>query len=318
MRISVTDRCNLRCQYCTGCTAPFIPHADILRYEEILTFLSLAKPLGVEKVRFTGGEPFVRKGFTSFLERVAEQFPEIRLAVTTNGTLIGKDIERLAAAGVKRVNISLDTLREDRFESITGTPHFKRVIKAVDQAIEAGLHIKINAVAMRGMNDDELPDFLELARTRAIDVRFIEFMPVGDGSPWSPETVWKASDIVEQAAGLADLAPVDRKDRKAGPARMFTIDGGPGRLGIISPYTNHFCDSCNRLRLTSDGRLRTCLFSDRTYRLRPSLRHPKLGPETTLRIMRRAVNAKPLGHELLKLADSRNSVCHTAMASIGG
>lgn len=318
MRVSVTDRCNLRCSYCAGEGREFIPHPDILRYEEILDLIGLARKLGVEKIRFTGGEPFVRKGFADFMVEAASRYPDLDLCLTTNATLIGEHVARLAAAGIQRVNISLDTLDAAKFKQITCMDRFDTVRANIDRCLEAGMKVKVNAVAMRGVNDDELPAFVEFARNNPLDMRFIEFMPVGQETGWDDGSVWQAKDILAQAKQLAELEPVSKEDRQRGPARMFTIKDGLGRIGLISPYTNHFCGTCNRLRLTSDGNLRTCLFSDRVYRLRPALRHPGLGLEAVERIIRMASVNKPMGHELLSRMPDGHSVCQTRMASIGG
>lgn len=319
MRVSVTDRCNLRCTYCAGEAKNFIPHPDILRYEEILDLMELAVKLGVEKIRFTGGEPFVRKGFADFLVSAAERFPNVDLCMTTNATLIGEHVKRLADAGIRRVNISLDTMIPGKYREITGRDEFHTVRANIDRCLEADMKVKVNAVAMRGVNDDELPAFVEFARSNPVDMRFIEFMPVGTENGWDDSLVWCASDILAEAEKLADLEAVTGKDGgRKGPARMFSIVGGKGRIGLISPYTNHFCGTCNRLRITSDGYLRTCLFSDEVFPLRPALRDPALGLEEVERIVRNASNRKPIGHDLLKQRPQGQGVCRTRMASIGG
>lgn len=318
LRVSVTDRCNLRCTYCAG-AGDFIPHPDILRYEEIITFMDMARNMGIEKVRFTGGEPFVRKGFADFLVEAATRFPEMELCVTTNGTMLVNDVERLAAAGIRRLNISLDTLDKEKYARITGRDLFDRTRSCIDRCLDAGMTVKVNAVAMKGINDDELPAFVEFARNNPVDMRFIEFMPVGLENGWRDSAVWRAADILADAEKVAVLHPVDTDEcPQHGPARMFTIDGGKGRLGLISPYSNHFCDTCNRLRLTSNGNLRTCLFSDKVYRLRPALRNEKLGIKAVEKIISRASRHKPIGHELLKRMPQDQGVCQTRMASIGG
>ena len=319
MRVSVTDRCNLSCSYCAGEGHEFIPHPTILRYEEILDFIGMAVNLGVEKIRFTGGEPFVRRGFPDFMIKAATLYPTLDLCVTTNATLIGEHIKPLADAGIRRVNISLDTLDQARFEKVTGFDRYHDVRANIDRCLEAGMKVKVNAVAMRGFNDDELPAFVDFARNRALDMRFIEFMPVGLETGWNDKTVWKSEELLAEAQALATLIPAAGEGEKLnGPARMFSIEGGLGRIGLISPYTNHFCGTCNRLRLTSDGNLRTCLFSDRVYRLRNILRHPKLGLAKVEQVIRRASRHKPMGHELLERMPAGMGVCRTRMASIGG
>lgn len=319
MRVSVTDRCNLRCTYCAGEGCDFIPHNDILRYEEILDLIGMAVDTGVEKIRFTGGEPFVRKGFADFMVDAAIRFPKVDLCVTTNATLIGDHVQRLAEAGVRRVNISLDTLDPAKFIRITGHDLYSTVRGNIDRCLDAGMKVKVNAVAMKGFNDNELPAFIDFAASHAVDMRFIEFMPVGLDTGWKDDSVWKAEDILTQAGQLTELVPFDTGNVKQhGPARMFSIVGGKGRIGLISPYTNHFCGTCNRLRITSDGTLRTCLFSDKVYRLRAALRHSKLGVPAVERIIRAASRTKPMGHKILERMPAGQGVCRTRMASIGG
>ena len=320
MRISVTDRCNLRCTYCAGESLEFIPHPDILRYEEIMDLIAMSQNLGVQKVRFTGGEPFVRKGFADFMVAAAGRFPDIDMCVTTNATLIGDHVEGLARAGIRRVNISLDTMDREKYQRITGRDEYQAVRENIDRCLDAGMAVKVNAVAMKGVNDDEMPGFIDFARDRELDFRFIEFMPVGLETGWDDSLVWTAENILAEAKKYADLTPVTGEgQRRRGPARMYAIKGGKGRIGLISPYTNHFCATCNRLRITSDGLLRTCLFSDKVYRLRPALRHPRLGVEFVEKIIRAAGKNKPIGHELLKrMPAGGHGVCQTRMASIGG
>jgi len=317
LRLSVTDRCNLRCVYCCGQTLQRISHFDVLRYEELLDLIRLAENLGIRKVRLTGGEPFVRKGFMDFVETVRGRFPDLSLRITTNGTLLAPFAQRLAAAGVDCVNISLDTLDSGTFLRITGQNLYDDVWRGISACLRVGIGVKINAVALRGINDGEMAGFLRLARMLPVDVRLIEFMPMGGGE-WRPEQVWSAQDILAEARELAELTPVPRDSFDAGPAQMFAIKGGRGRFGLITPLSNHFCAHCNRLRITSNGELRTCLFSDRTYRLRPALRHPALGLKAAERILRLALRRKPVGAELLAARSAGLNVSATAMSAIGG
>ncbi len=317
MRISVTDRCNLRCRYCMPKNAKFIPHDQILSYEEIEQLISLSVDLGISKIRLTGGEPFVRREFTDFLKRVHAQNPDLDLRVTTNGTLLRDHLADVASAGVRFLNISLDTLDPQRFLFLTGLDVHADVLAAIDLALEQGIGVKVNVVGLKGINDGELESFIRFATSRPLDLRFIEFMPVGDCVPWTPETVWTADEILAQASRYADLQPVHELEANTGPVRMFSIGGGQGRIGVISPMSDHFCGSCNRLRITSTGWLRTCLYSDREYRLRPILAHPALGPEQVKRVIVRAGKNKPLGYELLQQSKGE-SVCRTRMSAIGG
>lgn len=318
LRLSVTDRCNLRCLYCrSDARAHDIPHDNILRYEELLRLVRLSVARGVEKVRLTGGEPFARRGCMAFLGMIRAEFPHIDLRVTTNGTLLRGEEATLARMGVNAVNLSLDTFDAARFARITGRDMLAEVLGVLEGLVTAGLRVKINAVAMRGVNEDDLPEFLRLARDMPVDVRFIEFMPMGSETCWSPDFFWPASDILRRANRLAALTPAERMREEGGPARMFSIAGGRGRFGVISPLSNHFCATCNRLRVTPDGRLRTCLYADREYGLRGLLRHPRLGDAAVARVMELACQDKPLGAELLR-ARRGNAVAAKGMSRIGG
>lgn len=320
IRLSVTDRCNLRCTYCRSGMETFIPHESVLRYEEMGQLVDMAIDMGVEKVRLTGGEPFARKGFVAFLERLRAAHPALDIRVTTNGTLIGPYIPALKDIALNAVNLSLDTFDRAKFERITGRDLFPKVLESMEALLEAGIHLKLNAVAMRGFNDDELPAFVEYALKHPVDVRFIEFMPMGEGTRWTDASFWSAPDILAAVEKLAEVIPVREEQRNGGPARLYTLAGpdgpGLGRLGLISPLTNHFCAACNRLRITSDGALRTCLFDDREYRLRNVLRHPKLGLPAVRRIVALATRHKPIGARLLERRE--NAVAQRRMTAIGG
>ncbi|WP_319778842.1 GTP 3',8-cyclase MoaA [Maridesulfovibrio sp.] len=317
LRLSVTDRCNLRCMYCVTKDFKFIPHPEILRYEEMLRLVDLAASMNISKLRLTGGEPFARRGFMGFISSVMSSHPELDLRITTNGTLIEPLVPELKKIGVSRLNISLDTLDRKTFAEVTGRDHLNDVLAAISACLSAGIRIKINAVAMKGINDKELGSFIDFAREYPIDIRFIEFMPMGDDTK-SDSRFWSADDILEQGRQLTNLIPVKRTAENRGPARMYTIENGKGRLGLISPVSSHFCSTCNRLRITSDGKLRTCLFSDRTYRLRNILRNPKLGDDTLRRVIAAATRDKPLGYHLLEQRSGSEGVCVTQMSAIGG
>ncbi|WP_243362605.1 GTP 3',8-cyclase MoaA [Fundidesulfovibrio terrae] len=318
LRVSVTDRCNLRCMYCRPVKDfQAISHSDILSYEEYLRIIRLGAPLGLTKVRLTGGEPLARRGFDRFLEQVMLAAPGMDVRLTTNGTLLPGRAKTLASLGLKAVNISLDSLDPENFHRITGADLFADVRRGIDECLEAGLRVKVNAVALRGVNDHELAAFVELARTHPLDMRFIEFMPIGGDTLWEDTLYWPASDILEQAGRMAELSPVHHGDEGHGPARMWTIAGGQGRLGVISGLSGHYCLSCNRLRLTCDGRLRPCLYSDTEYRLRPLLRSAKTSEARILEVLRRALARKPMGHKLLAERRKRG-VCLKPMTAIGG
>lgn len=316
LRLSVTDRCNLSCLYCRPKNRiSFISHHDILRYEELIDLVSLGREMGINKVRLTGGEPFARKDVMVLVESIRSRFPEMDLRLTTNATLLAGKPAHLARLGVTAVNISCDTLDREKFARITGVDRLDAVRRAIDESLAAGLRVKINAVALRGINTDEIAAFVRLATDAPLDVRFIEFMPVGDGNLWKPENFIAAKDVLALAMRSADLLPEETGRVSGGPARMHRIAGGLGRFGVISPLSEHFCDACNRLRITSDGKLRTCLFSDREYRLRPLLRNPKLGLPKVRKVIALALRTKPLGYEVLNpgaVPEARD------MSAIGG
>lgn len=319
LRLSMTDRCNLRCFYCSNCeNHQWLRHEEVLSYEECLSLLQVACRLGVNKVRLTGGEPFVRKDFVWFLSRIVDRFPDLDLRVTSNGTLLADKISQLREVGLRGLNISLDTLQREKFQSITGRDSYLQVRKNIDHCLQQGLRVKINVVAMRGVNDSELQDFLTLAQENPLDLRFIEFMPIGEHSLWGQEYYWPADQILEALEQQVQLVPISNDQKNCGPARMFELSPGLGRVGVISPLSNHFCASCNRFRITPDGRLRTCLFSDQEYRLKPLLRHPDIALEQIYRVMRLAGARKPIGHRLLQEQAGKQAVCQRSMSSIGG
>ncbi len=318
LRLSITDRCNLRCVYCRGGFETFIPHESILRYEEMEQLVELAVDLGVQKLRITGGEPLVRRDFLDFLERLRLRHPSLDIRLTSNGTLLGPAVPRLKELGVNAVNLSLDTFDRKRFELLTGRDLLPQVLASMEELLKAQLPFKINVVGMRGVNDEELPLFLDYALHNPVEVRFIEFMPMGEGTCWSSEKFWSA-DAILAAVRRDCLAEPLMPDRLAeGPARSYLLTKGnlQGRLGLISPLSHHFCASCNRLRLTAEGALRTCLYEDREYRLRGALRHPRLGIKAVRRIMELAVLRKPLGFSLLEAR--AGAVAGRRMHAIGG
>ena len=298
---------------------PFIPHDEVLRYEELAQLVDVAVSLGTSKVRITGGEPFARKGCADFLLRLRRQFPTLDLRLTSNGTLLEPHIPLLRRIGLSAVNLSLDSFDRETFRRVTGHDLLPQVLSALDALLAAGIRVKINTVAMRGVNDRQMADFVHAARTMPIDVRFIEFMPMGSGTRWTPENFWSADEIQQEAARFVRLVPESRAaEPEAGPARMYRLEGGLGRLGFISPLSNHFCSDCNRLRISSNGNLRTCLFADREYRLRPLLRHPAVSRESLVRAIVAASTAKPIGADILKARRTGEAVARRHMVGIGG
>jgi len=319
LRLSITDHCNLRCLYCRPPErVPYIPHDDILRYEELLVMVDLARELGIGKIRLTGGEPFLRRNFLFLVESILKRHPEVDLRLTTNGTLLPGKAKELKDLGVNNINVSLDSLYPKTFARVTGSDLYAAVRRGMDEVMAAGMRLKVNAVALRGINDGELAGFFEFIRHNPVDFRLIEFMPMGGQTMWSPEYYWSAPDILREAEELADLTVEKRAPGDSGPARMYRVDGSLGRFGVISALSDHFCHSCNRLRVTPDGNLRTCLFSDKQYRLRPILRHPRLGPEMVSRVMRLALRKKPLGYQILQQRKEAGAAIHGMMSAIGG
>lgn len=317
-RLSVTDRCNLRCFYCASpIRRHYIAHADVLRYEEMVRLVGILADMGVRKLRLTGGEPFVRKGCDVFLTMLRTRFPHMDLRLTSNGTLLAPYIPLLRRVGVGAVNLSLDSFDRATFARVTERDLLPTVLETLDGLLAAGIRVKINAVALRGVNDRQMDDFIHAARTLPVDVRFIEFMPMGEGTAWKPEIFWPADEILAEARRCARLVPVEGGGKEDGPARMFRIQGGKGRFGCIAALTCHFCANCNRLRLTSDGHLRTCLFDDREYHLRGLLRGSCTDAHLA-RVLRLACARKPLGETLLRRRREGAAVTHKAMTGIGG
>ncbi len=299
LRVSVTDRCNLRCVYCMPeeGVAKF-SHQDILRHEEIVRIVRIAVETGFVHIRLTGGEPLVRKGIVELVAELARIPGLDDLSMTTNGILLRQYAEPLARAGLRRINLSLDTLRPERFRQITRWGNLEDVLAGREAALAAGLRpVKINMVVVRGMNDDEVVDMARMTLQPDWHVRFIEVMPLGAGVHWSGDGVVSSAEIrarIEEALG--PLTPVPG-EVGIGPARYYRLPGAAGTVGFISAVTEHFCRFCNRLRLTSDGRLLPCLLSSATIDLRTPLRNGATDEELRALFMQ-AVVAKPRGHAL--------------------
>ncbi len=320
LRLSITDRCNLNCFYCRPCrNTRFIPHNEILTYEDMFYLLEVVSRMDVQKVRLTGGEPFVRRDILYFLNRLKNSFPELDIRLTTNATLIAGKIRALKDIGIKGLNISLDTLDREKYQRITGRDFLNNVLTSIDRCLEVGIRVKINVVALKGVNDHELEDFVNMALSRPLDVRFIEFMPIGQKTLWQKEHFWSSDEILQSAQKITELKPVADKDMNHGPARIYSLPQGQGRIGVISPLSNHFCLTCNRFRITADGRLRTCLFSDKDYRLLPLIRSPRINNDQLKKVLERAGLKKPMGHEIMgRNNKDRKSICERVMSSIGG
>ena len=274
LRISITDRCNFRCIYCMPAEGlKWLKRDDLLRFEEITRLARLfVERYGVRTIRITGGEPLVRVKVEELVGMINEIDPTLDITMTTNGVLLREKAQLLKDAGLKRINISLDTLHMDRFHEIARSDAFKRVMDGIDASSEAGLSpIKLNMVVMKGKNDDEVVDFARLARDKGYEVRFIEFMPLDGDNIWTVDQVVPSRRIQEQIEDLFPLEPV--VDTRPGPATRFKFaDGTPGGVGFISSVSQAFCTTCNRIRLTAEGGLRTCLFSLQETPLRELIR----------------------------------------------
>jgi cyclic pyranopterin phosphate synthase len=291
---------------------PPLGHGEILSYEELLRVARVSLSLGIEKVRVTGGEPLVRRGIVGFVERLAA-LPGLRdLSLTTNGLLLADMAAALRRAGLRRVNVSLDSLKPDVFLSITRRAGLPQVLAGLRAAREEGLSpVKVNVVALRGVNDGEILDFAEFGRESGCEVRFIEFMP-SRGEAWEEERFLPAAEILRVLSSRYELTPADAGGI-GGPSRTFVLPGG-SRVGVISPLSDHFCGSCNRLRLTAEGRLRSCLFSRREADLRGLLRE-QATDAVLAEAIRDAVEHKPERHGV---EDREPEECALPMSRVGG
>lgn len=315
LRISITDRCNLRCIYCMeegGAT--FVPHEEVLSYEEILRLVRISVQAGIRKVRLTGGEPLVRKGLIPFLEDLSRTEGLDEITLTTNGVLLEEHAEAIRRCGICRLNISLDSLRPERFRNITRRDCYDRTLAGIRAAERAGFDpIKINVVAMRGVNDDELVDFARLTLEKPYHIRYIEFMPIGKSNGWDPGRFIPTEEIFQRIQALGKLKPMPNH-RLDGPASRYKIEGAVGEIGFISALSNHFCDRCNRLRMTADGHLRGCLFADSEIDVKTPLREGR--PDSfLLDLIRLAIRNKPKDHGPLQTNPKK---CVRSMSSIGG
>ena len=315
LRLSITDRCNLRCIYCMPEEGiRFAPHSEILTYEEMLHLVRLSVESGIRKVRLTGGEPLVRKGFINFLEKLCTMGGLNEISLTTNGVLLKEFAAVIKDCGICRINISLDSLRAERFFQITGRDYFDRVWEGIQESERLGFNpVKINMVVMKGINDDEVLDFARLTLENPYHIRFIEFMPVGENNGWSRDKFISIGEIFERIRTLGDLKPVE-SGRLEGPAERYVLKGGKGEIGFIGALSNHFCEKCNRLRLTAEGHLRGCLFSDQETDIKTPLRAGK-GNKYLLRLIGDTIKNKPRDQGVGRYGPRK---CVRHMSSIGG
>ncbi|MSR60557.1 MAG: GTP 3',8-cyclase MoaA [Planctomycetaceae bacterium] len=299
LRISVTDRCNIRCFYCMPAEdVQFMDRKELLTFEEIEHFVRVAVPLGLRKIRLTGGEPLVRRDLHVLVRKLAA-IPEIEdIGLTTNGILLADQAQGLYDAGLRRINISLDALDPAKFEKITRRQGYDQVIAGINAAQAVGFHpVKVNAVAVRGLTEDEIVPFGHFARKTGVDIRFIEFMPLDADNAWQREKVLFAHEILETLSReIMPLVPCPDQDPHA-PASEFQFADGLGRIGIIASVSRPFCMSCDRFRITADGKLRNCLFSLEETDVKAMLRSD--APDSAIaQAIRDSIAAKKEGHEI--------------------
>lgn len=299
LRVSVTDRCNLRCRYCMPEEGvKNLGHYIILSLEEMARLIKIATAVGIRKVRFTGGEPLVRKNIGQLIRYTADIAGIDDIAITTNGLLYPAMAKELKAAGLKRINISLDTLSDTKYHYITRRGDLKKALEAVFKALELEMHpVKINTVIIKGFNDNEIMAFARLAYEYPLHLRFIEFMPIGDLHYWKPERMLSVSEVKKQVEKEYELQ-IDKTVKGNGPAKSYRLVGGKGTLGFISPMSNHFCGECNRIRMTADGKLRGCLYDKREIDLKKAMASGASDEELEL-LFRKAITNKPKQHHMM-------------------
>lgn len=294
LRVSITDRCNFRCVYCRSGEND-VPGAERLSFDEYERLVRILVGLGIRKVRVTGGEPLVRPGVAEFLARL-KALGVRDLSLTTNGFTLAERLDNLVASGLDRINISLDSLKPERFEAITRTKTFDQVMASIEAAQASKLRpVKVNAVLVRGLNDDEVEDFAQFARDLNLIMRFIEFMPLDAGHTWTRDRVVTAAEIHERISARWPLVPIEHE--RSETARRYRFADGRGEIGLVAPVTQPFCGHCSRIRLTADGKLRTCLFSKEDHDLK-FLLHGGAGDEEIADEIRAIVAQKEKGHRI--------------------
>jgi len=312
LRLSITDRCNLRCRYCMPESGvQLCDSRKILSYEQLLRIARVASKLGVTKVRVTGGEPLVRKGVVGFLEQLCALKGLEEVTLTSNGVLLEEHAEALAAAGIRRINLSLDSRDPQTFAEITRGGELAKVEAGIAAAEQAGLQLKLNMVVMRGVNDHEIEEFAALGLKKPWSLRFIEYMPTDLDPNWQDRSI-SGAEIVSRLQKSFALEELPR-EQNCGPARPYRIVDAPGSLGIITPMSEHFCDVCNRIRVTADGHARSCLLADHKIDLRPALAEKE--DHELSHVLQRIVADKAAHHHL---GDKRHGPQPFAMNQIGG
>ena len=301
LRVSVTDKCNLRCVYCMPLEGlPWLKREDILSYEEIARVVHTMAGMGLQRVRITGGEPLVRRDLSDLVQMIAAM-PEIEdLSLSTNAVLLAEQAEALKQAGVQRLNISLDSLKADRVDAISRRPgSYSKIMEGLDAAERVGFTpLKINVVLIRGQNDDEIEDFARITRERPWHIRFIELMPTGANLDLSASNFVSCADALRRVRAIEELEPVDGPFGN-GPATYYRFPGAPGTVGVITPMSHNYCDRCNRMRLTASGQLRPCLFGD----IETNLRDPLRAGEDLQPLIEETLRIKPERHYLIQGSD---------------
>lgn len=311
LRISVTDRCNLKCRYCTPDGIKKLSHSEVLSYEEIIRIVKIATSMGFYKVRLTGGEPLVRNNITSLIEQISKIHAVKDLSISTNATLLAEMAKDLFDAGLRRINIGLDTLNPEKYKHITNIDAFSRAWRGIKTALEVGFSpVKINVVLLKGFNDDEILDLARLVFDYPIHVRFIEYMPIFLETISHKKYFLPADAVKQRLSALGELQQIP-SGSVDGPAKRYKISGSLGEIGLIPAISHPFCSRCNRIRLTSDGKLRPCLFSDMELDIKTSLRK-KEGDAVIKSIIKKAISHKAKGHNYIK------STNHRPMFRIGG
>ncbi|NIO17272.1 MAG: GTP 3',8-cyclase MoaA [Deltaproteobacteria bacterium] len=312
LRVSVTDRCNLRCSYCMPPSGIVLKRKEeVLSFEELTRLIDILLPMGISKIRITGGEPLLRRGIGGFIAGVKKRAPALELCMTTNGVLLADHVETLKRAGLDRVNVSLDTLRPEKFKALTGSDHLERVLEGIETLIACEMFpVKVNVLLLPGFNEDETEDFLEFARRMPVELRFIEKMPIGEHNGNGFLSVSSIEKILKIRFGAKEGM------RKAGEtARVHSVRGFKGKIGLISPLSSSFCGDCNRLRITADGKLISCLLGGTEEEVKSALRGGAVDGEIRA-IARKVLSTKPAGHMYHRY--SGEGYLKRCMATIGG
>ena len=293
LRISVTDRCNLRCKYCMPKKdISFMPKERLLTMDEMLRIAKLTSELGISKIRITGGEPLVREDIVKLVENIKSLENIKEVCMTTNGVLLNNYLDKLVEAGLDRINISLDSLKKDLYRDITGGGDLYTVLEAIERCLEKGLKVKLNTVMIQNYNDDEIFDFIEFTKQKNIDVRFIEMMPIGAGSQFKTITTAQIKKLILQTTALVSC---DENIKNDGPANYYKVEDGIGRIGFISPMSHSFCGSCNRIRLTAEGFLKQCLHWEEGKNLGVLMRQG-ISDSELANVIKECIYSKPYKH----------------------